>query len=214
LSKIELLHQPFFITNHNNKMPHTRSASAKKKISVAKSETKWLSLLQPALPTLCQTLFDTCNAGWNPYTSVNLHCRRKNITHDTLCSARMSTSTLSLETEMSQYTGLTQKCLWGSIQMESGIVWISIQFDAIKDGLKLQKGDVDVICNSYLVGSPVSVSTIRTIVYDWVQHTFRIALSKKRSERIREELVAAVWHPRRVAKWLEEGGWDAVEALT
>lgn len=33
------------------------------------------------------------------------------------------------------------------------------------------------------------------------------------SNKIKKELVAAVWHPRRVARWLEEGGWDAVEAM-
>jgi hypothetical protein len=36
----------------------------------------------------------------------------------------------------------------------------------------------------------------------------------KVSNMIRKELVAAVWHPRRVAKRLEEGGWDAIEAFT
>lgn len=33
------------------------------------------------------------------------------------------------------------------------------------------------------------------------------------SNKIKKELIAAVWHPRRVARLLEEGGWDAVEAM-
>jgi hypothetical protein len=30
---------------------------------------------------------------------------------------------------------------------------------------------------------------------------------------MKEELMAAVWHPRRVERMLEEGGWEAIEAM-
>jgi hypothetical protein len=36
---------------------------------------------------------------------------------------------------------------------------------------------------------------------------------KERMDIIKEELMAAVWHPRRVERMLEEGGWEAVEAM-
>lgn len=31
--------------------------------------------------------------------------------------------------------------------------------------------------------------------------------------RMKEELIAAVWHPRRVAVWLEMGGWNPIENI-
>ncbi len=36
---------------------------------------------------------------------------------------------------------------------------------------------------------------------------------KERMDLIKEELMAAVWHPRRVERWLEEGGWDMIEHM-
>jgi hypothetical protein len=35
----------------------------------------------------------------------------------------------------------------------------------------------------------------------------------KRTAIFKEDLVAAVWHPRRVEKWLEAGGFELLEAL-
>ncbi len=55
------------------------------------------------------------------------------------------------------------------------------------------------------------------IVNEWIEdvyhQTCRRRLAKKVSNIVRQELVAAVWHPRRVAWRLEEGGWDALEAM-
>jgi hypothetical protein len=36
---------------------------------------------------------------------------------------------------------------------------------------------------------------------------------RERMNLVKEELMAAVWHPRRVERWLEQGGWDAIEAM-
>jgi hypothetical protein len=36
---------------------------------------------------------------------------------------------------------------------------------------------------------------------------------KERMDLIKEELMAAAWHPRRIEKWLEECGWDAIESM-
>lgn len=50
-----------------------------------------------------------------------------------------------------------------------------------------------------------------------VRQTLLEDLSKRRiqarTHALHEELVAAVWHPRRVAKRLEEGGWEAIEGF-
>lgn len=39
-----------------------------------------------------------------------------------------------------------------------------------------------------------------------------LALAKARMAPIKEELMAAVWHPRRVERWLAESGWDMLES--
>lgn len=58
----------------------------------------------------------------------------------------------------------------------------------------------------YLFGNPCR---------DWL---FRIPclpwhIARQRTRQFKEELVAAVWRPDRVAKRLEEGGWDAIDAF-
>jgi hypothetical protein len=53
---------------------------------------------------------------------------------------------------------------------------------------------------------------VRKVVWEWLQHSIRIKLSKDRTRLLKEELVAAVWHPRRVQKLLEAYGWDTLDA--
>jgi hypothetical protein len=36
---------------------------------------------------------------------------------------------------------------------------------------------------------------------------------RERMNLVKEELMAAAWHPRRVERWLEQGGWDSIEAM-
>lgn len=36
---------------------------------------------------------------------------------------------------------------------------------------------------------------------------------QERTEAVKEDLIASVWHPRRVEKWLEVGGFELLEAL-
>jgi hypothetical protein len=54
-------------------------------------------------------------------------------------------------------------------------------------------------------------------VSEWARETHTEILKQKGaralSNRIREELMAAVWHPRRVAWRLDAGGWDAIESF-
>ena len=56
------------------------------------------------------------------------------------------------------------------------------------------------------MGNPIS---------DWL---FRVPclsryMATNKTRQIKEELMAAAWHPRRVAAWLEGGGWDLVDAM-
>ena len=52
---------------------------------------------------------------------------------------------------------------------------------------------------------------------NWMQDIAEQLAKKKGafilSRRIKKELIEAVWHPRRVARMLEVGGWDAIEAM-
>ena len=75
----------------------------------------------------------------------------------------------------------------------------------------IQKWDFDD--DSYVNTIGNTPEEMRQILYAWIQDTIRAELCRRRSHHIKEELVAAVWHPRRLARRLEEGGWDAVEAL-
>jgi len=65
--------------------------------------------------------------------------------------------------------------------------------------------------NSY--GSTENIIRMREAVHKWILTTMLQTMAARRSERIREDLVAAVWRPDRVAKRLEEGGWEAIDAF-
>jgi hypothetical protein len=58
---------------------------------------------------------------------------------------------------------------------------------------------------------------METLFRAWIRNVSDQILRRKTaykvSNMIRQELVAAVWHPRRVAKRLEEGGWEAIENM-
>ena len=43
------------------------------------------------------------------------------------------------------------------------------------------------------------------------RHFWRLSSHMKAG--LKEEIIAAAWHPRRLEKWLEAGGWDLVESL-
>jgi hypothetical protein len=59
----------------------------------------------------------------------------------------------------------------------------------------------------------MSMETFIDTIRDWQE----LPRSKKRSQErckiIKEELMMSAWHPRRVEKWLEAGGFELLEAL-
>jgi hypothetical protein len=183
-------------------MPHTRSAESKKRRTVARLQTKWLALLQSTLPTLCRILFDTFSKGQR-FTSVRLYCKKKNVKEGIMLTSSLMSGMKEVKNYLDTYVSLTDKCIYGAIQTDSGTTWIGIPFHAIHVGLEIDKNTIDASSNHLL----------RDSIYSWIQDTIRGELSRRRAARIKEELVAAVWHPRRVARLLEEGGWDAVDAL-
>lgn len=69
----------------------------------------------------------------------------------------------------------------------------------------------------WVVGGPrSSVETadrIREATWSWLAAMIIPPVATARAAAMKEELHAAVWHPRRMAALLEAGGWDAVENL-
>lgn len=58
---------------------------------------------------------------------------------------------------------------------------------------------------------------METLFKTWIteisDEILRRKTAYKVSNMIRKELIAAVWHPRRVERILEAGGWDAIENM-
>lgn len=58
---------------------------------------------------------------------------------------------------------------------------------------------------------------METLFRDWLtdisDEILRRKTAYKVSNMIRKELIAAIWHPRRVERILEAGGWDAIENM-
>lgn len=46
---------------------------------------------------------------------------------------------------------------------------------------------------------------IKKVVAEWYRDTLNMYKMEKRMNRLKEDIVAAAWHPRRVAAWLEAG---------
>lgn len=65
--------------------------------------------------------------------------------------------------------------------------------------------------NTYMAVNQTLAADVRKAVWEWLQHSILIKLSKDRTRLLKEELVAAVWHPRRVQMLLETYGWESID---
>jgi hypothetical protein len=65
---------------------------------------------------------------------------------------------------------------------------------------------------SYMPVNEGLAADVRKVVWNWLQDSIRIKMSKDRTRLLKEELVAAVWHPRRVQNFLDTYGWNALDA--
>ena len=69
----------------------------------------------------------------------------------------------------------------------------------------------------YEEGPPSEMVGFEAFVTEWICGVYTEIMKQKQvrvlSNKIRQELAAAVWHPRRVAWRLEVGGWDAIDAM-
>lgn len=189
-------------------MPHTRSAEGKRLQASKRREAKWLKCLEAAAPVLCRRLYEKYSKmpGFShvlvyPRTSISAPISGYLINQSE--NVRRNIPSMDLH--------LPNRALDCYIVYRNQIGLIDcyrcfLEFNVLSmeglafpiERLKTNSQTPDSVCE---------------YMYTWIQDTIRGELCRLRSERMREELVAAVWHPRRVAKRLEEGGWDAVEGM-
>jgi hypothetical protein len=150
------------------------------------AEAKWLELLEPAVPVLCETL---TSGGFRGFERVQY---------------KSHANWLEMYSIVGRQT-----------------IHVSIPFGALEAGAQMDKYDIHTCIagrtHIYYRGGNKRIHYImddlRDIVYDWILDTIRGERCRLRSAQLKEELVAAVWRPDRVARRLEEGGWEAVEML-
>jgi hypothetical protein len=53
--------------------------------------------------------------------------------------------------------------------------------------------------------------TPTTYAARWNEFWDSMVRQQERCAAVKEDLMAAVWHPRRVEKWLEAGRWDLLD---
>ena len=68
-----------------------------------------------------------------------------------------------------------------------------------------------ITCSAWCAESKPNYYT--NFLVDYLDKMFVETAHSLLMARMKEELIAAVWHPRRVEAWLETGGWAAVEDM-
>ena len=195
-------------------MPHIRSAESKKRAAAVKRETKWLEILQAALPTLCRTLHETYSKTPG-FRFIDVYSQTKRF-GDTKCHVVRPNGLVLPPRRLEDFLP-SEYSIDCYVRTDGGGFRVTFPFHALERwGIDFDMDMIEIWSNTTFQGRiirPAEWSPLRILVYDWIQTTLHSELCRRRSERIREELVAAVWHPRRVARRLEEGGWEAVEAF-
>jgi hypothetical protein len=89
---------------------------------------------------------------------------------------------------------------------------INVELCHFKDPMALNKDAINFVYNShiyyYTQYKPEKVDILRDTIHAWILETVAKELCRRQTEAIKEELVAEVWKPSRVEKWLEAGWMD------
>ncbi len=196
-------------------MPHVRSAEGKKHAAAVKRETEWLEFLQAAVPTLCQRLHKAYSKA-PEFRFIDVYTQTKQNGPTAYHCVKPNGEVFQVRRLVEDYRqpGYALDC---NICMNGDGVRFLLPRHLLADhGLEFSMNDIQIWDGTTFrasLESPRKQNPLRAIVYNWIQDTIRGELCRRRCERIREELVAAVWHPKRLARRLEEGGWEAVEAF-
>ncbi len=173
-----------------------------------KREKKWLEFLQGALPSLCRRLHATFSE-LRGHPLIGIYSQTKRFgpvsQHFMLHDGRIGHRPTLPAEDFSPTANAIDCCIWF---YGSEVYRCVLPFHVLNDhGIHFGLEEIEKMTRE-------TPDEMRRILYTWIQDTIRGELCRRRTERIKEELVAAVWHPDRVAKRLEEGGWEAVEGMT
>lgn len=92
-----------------------------------------------------------------------------------------------------------------------------INYNKLSNGAFISIDDIKPI--EYPFGAFISprnhsyIKIFREAIYKSVTTMILRSMCTERMKTIKEELIAAVWRPDRLARRLEEGGWEAVDAF-
>lgn len=194
-------------------MPHKHSELSKQEINLKKSEKKWLDMIFAAIPTLCQRF----HVQYNSENDI-LQWVRANRQGLTLIASHNAFH--SYYTKLNDKYNVTLEFNFRTTTLDLGFTTpvLVLPVRVYRKKVYIEPQDVRLIYRttcSWRV-NPFNETTqakIHTIVYEWLRDTLLQNACKKRSQHIKEGIVAAVWRPDRVARRLEEGGWEAVEAF-
>ena len=180
----------------------------------------------PELPSELQYLF--CNSiqittlPTLPSKLKELYCSRTPITSlpdlpsglETLyCHNTPITSLPALPSELKKiYCSRTSlKCL---PDLPSGLQMLNCSHTSLTSLPDLPSGLKDLYCsNTPHILQPKENESIQDYNLRYREEKAAKKRAQERSAAIKEELVAVVWAPKRVEKWLETGGFELLEAL-
>lgn len=182
-------------------MPHTKSAEHKARLNRSKAGKRWAEYLSAQ----SNSIVDLLRASEINLDVILIYSHNQLKRHF-VCSDRVCSDTQQFKTWREFEIHIV-----GYSHRES--FTFSIPFERLSKSLTIQSDDINVSRSFMCSKNKAMTAHIQGIVYTWLHTQMMKHLSSRRSEKIREELVAAVWHPKRLAWRLEQGGWDAVEAF-
>jgi len=184
-------------------MPHTRSKDGKREQIGHKREKKWLEFLQANIPSLCHRLHAEFSKepGFH-CISIFTQTKRFGSTaqHSMFKDGGMAYRD-KLPLEDFRPTANAIDCyIWFHHSYDKADYRCLLPFHILNDnGIHFKFEDVG------RWGSCKTPYEMGKILYTWIQDTIRGELCRRRSQRMKKELVAAVWHPTRVSKWIDDG---------
>ncbi len=187
-------------------MPHTKSAAYKARANRLKAERRWAEYLF----TRSDSLLNAIQADGIDLNAILLY------NHAGLKRHLVYESGVYSDVQQIVRQSYDQKYEF-EIYIVTGAQNASYTyfapFETLIKGALIQPDDITFRQSYRPPRDRAIVPRLQKIIYEWIHTQIMKHICARRSEKIRGERVAAVWHPRRVARRLEEGGWEDVEAF-
>lgn len=190
-------------------MPHKKSAEHKARIRLAKKEKKWFnimfSLLSHFSKTFDEVFFDKYDIlHVNYFTQMGVHFQN-----------RMRRGVLQTGIEIpgnEAYKCNPTNHIEGFIVFKNTtphlIYQFSLPFGIFEDPYSINRATVEFVLvslNRRLALSKDIENEIHDFIINWFKSILFIELSRRKINKIKEELVSVVWNPKRVESWLSAG---------